>query len=58
MKRICVPGHGYHGYGACYFGDPWWGCYVIGDAQDSNQFELVGGIVFRFQRASGNRRRA
>jgi opacity protein-like surface antigen len=28
--------------------DPWWGCYVIGDAQYSNQFEFVGGISFRF----------
>ncbi|MFO7693001.1 MAG: outer membrane beta-barrel protein [Vicinamibacterales bacterium] len=28
--------------------DPWWGCYVIGDAQYANQFELVGGISFRF----------
>jgi opacity protein-like surface antigen len=28
--------------------DPWWGCYVIGDAQYSNQLEFVGGISFRF----------
>ena len=28
--------------------DPWWGCYVIGDAQYSNQFEFLGGISFRF----------
>ena len=28
--------------------DPWFGCYVIGDAQYSNQFEFNGGIVFRF----------
>jgi len=28
--------------------DPWWGCYVIGDAQYSNQFEFVGGLSFRF----------
>ena len=28
--------------------DPWWGCYVIGDAQYANQFEFVGGISFRF----------
>ena len=28
--------------------DPWWGCYVVGDAQYSNQFEFVGGITFRF----------
>jgi opacity protein-like surface antigen len=28
--------------------DPWWGCYVVGDAQYSNQLEFVGGISFRF----------
>jgi hypothetical protein len=28
--------------------DPYWGCYVVGDAQYSNQFELSGGIVLRF----------
>jgi opacity protein-like surface antigen len=28
--------------------DPWWGCYVIGDAQYANQFEFVGGLAFRF----------
>jgi opacity protein-like surface antigen len=28
--------------------DPWWGCYVIGDAQYSNQFDFIGGIAFRF----------
>ena len=28
--------------------DPWWGCYVIGDAQYANQFEFIGGISFRF----------
>jgi len=28
--------------------DPWWGCYVIGDAQYANQFEFIGGIAFRF----------
>jgi len=28
--------------------DPWWGCYVVGDAQYSNQFEIMGGISFRF----------
>jgi outer membrane protein W len=28
--------------------DPWWGCYVVGDAQYSNQFQFNGGIVFRF----------
>jgi outer membrane protein W len=28
--------------------DPWWGCYVISDAQYSNQFEFVGGLTVRF----------
>ncbi len=28
--------------------DPFWGCYVISDAQYSNQFELSGGLSFRF----------
>jgi opacity protein-like surface antigen len=28
--------------------DPYWGCYVVGDAQYSNQFEFSGGIVIRF----------
>jgi hypothetical protein len=28
--------------------DPWWGCYVVGNAQYSNQFELGGGVTFRF----------
>jgi hypothetical protein len=28
--------------------DPWWGCYVVGDAQYSNQFQFNGGVVFRF----------
>ena len=28
--------------------DPWWGCYVIGDAQYSNQFEFNGGVTLRF----------
>jgi len=28
--------------------DPWWGCYVVGNSQYSNQFELSGGVAFRF----------
>lgn len=28
--------------------DPWWGCYVVGDAQYANQFEFTGGVTFRF----------
>jgi hypothetical protein len=28
--------------------DPFWGCYVVGNAQYSNQIELSGGITLRF----------
>ena len=28
--------------------DPFWGCYLVGDAQYSRQFEFSGGITFRF----------
>jgi hypothetical protein len=28
--------------------DPYWGCYVVSNAQYSNQFELTGGITLRF----------
>jgi len=28
--------------------DPWWGCYVVGNAQYSNQFEFSGGVMLRF----------
>jgi hypothetical protein len=28
--------------------DPYWGCYVYGDPQYANQFELSGGITLRF----------
>jgi outer membrane protein W len=28
--------------------DPYWGCYVTGDAQYLNQFDFSGGIVIRF----------
>jgi hypothetical protein len=28
--------------------DPYWGCYVVGDAQYANQFELAGGVTLRF----------
>jgi outer membrane protein W len=28
--------------------DPYWGCYVVGDPQYSNQFEFTGGITLRF----------
>ena len=28
--------------------DPYWGCYVVGNAQYSNQWELSGGITLRF----------
>ncbi len=29
--------------------DPFWGCYLVGDAQYANRFELAGGITFRFE---------
>jgi outer membrane protein W len=28
--------------------DPFWGCYVTGNAQYSNQWEFAGGLSFRF----------
>jgi hypothetical protein len=28
--------------------DPYWGCYMVGNAQYSNQFEFSGGVTFRF----------
>jgi outer membrane protein W len=28
--------------------DPYWGCYVVGDAQYSNQLQFNGGVTFRF----------
>ena len=28
--------------------DPYWGCYTVGDAQYSNQWELSGGLTLRF----------
>ena len=28
--------------------DPFWGCYLAGDPQYSNQFEISGGVTFRF----------
>ena len=28
--------------------DPWFGCYLVGDPQYANQFEINGGVVFRF----------
>ena len=31
-----------------YWCDPYWGCYVVGDAQYMNQFELSAGISIRF----------
>jgi len=33
---------------AGYWCDPYWGCYTVGDPEYSNQFELSGGIIFRF----------
>jgi len=31
-----------------YWCDPFWGCYLVGDPQYSNQFQLTGGVSFRF----------
>jgi opacity protein-like surface antigen len=31
-----------------YWCDPWWGCYVVGDAQYSNQLQFNGGVMVRF----------
>jgi hypothetical protein len=28
--------------------DPFWGCYLVGNAQYSNQFTFEGGVTFRF----------
>jgi hypothetical protein len=28
--------------------DPFWGCYLLGNAQYSNQLDLAGGVSFRF----------
>jgi opacity protein-like surface antigen len=28
--------------------DPYWGCYLVGSAQYSNQWDISGGITFRF----------
>ena len=33
---------------AGYWCDPYWGCYMVGDAQYSNQWDISGGITFRF----------
>ena len=33
---------------AGYWCDPYWGCYVVSDAQYAKQFQLSGGINFRF----------
>jgi outer membrane protein W len=31
-----------------YWCDPWFGCYVVGNAQYSNQLDILGGVVFKF----------
>jgi hypothetical protein len=28
--------------------DPYWGCYLVGNSQYSNQFEMSGGVILRF----------
>jgi hypothetical protein len=31
-----------------YWCDPYWGCYLVGNAQYGNQFDFNGGVTFRF----------
>jgi len=31
-----------------YWCDPYWGCYTVGEAEYSNQYEVSGGIILRF----------
>jgi hypothetical protein len=31
-----------------YWCDPWFGCYVVGDAQYSSQWDLSAGVIVRF----------
>lgn len=31
-----------------WYCDPYWGCYLAGDPQYSNQFEFAGGLLVRF----------
>ena len=33
---------------AGYWCDPWYGCYLVGDAQYANQFHFEGGFVIKF----------
>ena len=33
---------------AGYWCDPYWGCYMVGDAQYANQWSINGGLTFRF----------
>jgi outer membrane protein W len=33
---------------AGYWCDPYWGCYLVGNAKYSNQLEFQGGVTFRF----------
>src|SRR6476469_6036403 len=33
---------------AGYWCDPYWSCYLAGDPQYSNQWDIGGGIIFRF----------
>jgi hypothetical protein len=28
--------------------DPYWGCYLVGNSQYSNQFQFTGGVTVRF----------
>jgi hypothetical protein len=31
-----------------YWCDPYWGCYLVGNAKYANQLDLTGGLTFRF----------
>ncbi len=33
---------------AGYWCDPYWGCYLVGDPQYANQFDINGGVTVRF----------
>jgi opacity protein-like surface antigen len=31
-----------------YWCDPWFGCYIVGNSQYSSQWDLSGGVIFKF----------
>jgi hypothetical protein len=38
-------------------GSPWWGCYVVGNAQHASQFDFNAGMSFRFYDPHRRKRR-